>query len=185
MDPSFFQHSTQRIQKAIINIDNCFRSLLLYLLLAHAVPASASKNLEQMSIEELMNIRVVGASKYEQKQQQVAAAISIITRKDIRTYGWRTLNEALASLPGIHATNDYQYDYLGTRGFSQPGDFNSRILITINGNRINDATYDQGPTGRDFPLDIDLIERIEFIPWSGSTTYGLNAMLGIVVISLK
>ncbi|WP_240142458.1 TonB-dependent receptor plug domain-containing protein [Nitrosomonas oligotropha] len=129
-----------------------------------------------------MNISVVGAAKYEQKQQQAAAAVSIITRKDIRTYGWRTLNEALASLPGIHASYDYQYEYLGTRGFGLPGDFNSRVLITINGNRINDATYDQGPTGRDFPLDIDLIERIEFIPGPGSAVYGQNAMLGVVNI---
>lgn len=135
-----------------------------------------------MSLEQLMNINVVGASKYEQKQQQVAAAVSVITRKDIRTYGWRTLNQALASLPGIHPTYDYQYEYLGTRGFGLPGDFNSRILITINGNRINDATYDQGPTGRDFPLDIDLIERIEFIPGPGSAVYGQNAMLGVVNI---
>jgi outer membrane receptor for ferrienterochelin and colicins len=142
----------------------------------------AATNLEQLSLEELMDIRVVGASKYAQKQQQVAAAVSIITRKDIRTYGWRTLNEALASLPGIHPTYDHQYDYLGTRGFALPGDFNTRVLITINGNRINDATYDQGPTGRDFPLDIDLIERIEFIPGPGSAVYGQNAMLGVVNI---
>ncbi|WP_240142459.1 TonB-dependent receptor plug domain-containing protein [Nitrosomonas oligotropha] len=155
----------------------CYTALLLSLLFTQAIPGYAAKDLEQMSIEELMNIRVVGASKYEQKQQQAAAAVSVITRKDIRTYGGRTLNQALASLPGIHTTYDYQYEYLGTRGFSQPGDFNSRVLITINGNRINDATYDQGPTRRDFPLDIDLIERIEFIPWSGSTIYGLNAML--------
>lgn len=102
----------------------------------------AATNLEQLSLEELMDIRVVGASKYAQKQQQVAAAVSIITRKDIRTYGWRTLNEALA-MPGIHPTYDHQYDYLGTRGFALPGDFNTRVLITINGNRINDATYDK------------------------------------------
>ena len=129
-----------------------------------------------------MNINIVGASKYEQKQQQVAAAVSVITRADIRTYGWRTLNQALASLPGIHTTYDYQYEYLGTRGFGLPGDFNSRVLITINGNRINDATYDQGPTGRDFPLDIDLIERIEFFPGPGSAVYGQNAMMGVVNI---
>ncbi len=147
-----------------------------------SLPVFAAADLEQMSLEQLMNISVVGASKYEQKQQQVAAAVSIITRKDIRTYGWRTLNQALASLPGIHPTYDYQYEYLGTRGFGLPGDFNSRILITINGNRINDATYDQGPTGRDFPLDIDLIERIEFIPGPGSAVYGQNAMLGVVNI---
>ena len=147
-----------------------------------SLPVLATTNLEQMSLGELMNINVIGASKYEQKQQQAAAAVSIITRKDIRTYGWRTLNQALASLPGIHPTYDYQYEYLGTRGFGLPGDFNTRVLITINGNRINDATYDQGPTGRDFPLDIDLIERIEFIPGPGSAVYGQNAMLGVVNI---
>lgn len=158
------------------------RYLLLYLVFVPAFPVFASSNLEQMSLEQLMNISVVGAAKYEQKQQQAAAAVSIITRKDIRTYGWRTLNQALASLPGIHPTHDYQYEYLGTRGFGLPGDFNTRVLITINGNRINDATYDQGPTGRDFPLDIDLIERIEFIPGPGSAVYGQNAMLGVVNI---
>ena len=172
----------QRYKQKTPTTMRCYTALLLSLLFTHAIPGYAAKDLEQMSIEELMNIRVVGASKYEQKQQQAAASVSVITRKDIRTYGWRTLNQALASLPGIHTTYDYQYEYLGTRGFSQPGDFNSRVLITINGNRINDATYDQGPTGRDFPLDIDLIERIEFIPWSGSTIYGLNAMLGVVNI---
>ena len=157
-------------------------ALLLGYLFVQIFPVFATTNLEQLSLEQLMNISIVGASKYEQKQQQVAAAVSVITRKDIRTYGWRTLNEALASLPGIHPTYDYQYEYLGTRGFGLPGDFNSRVLITINGNRINDATYDQGPTGRDFPLDIDLIERIEFIPGPGSAVYGQNAMLGVVNI---
>lgn len=146
------------------------------------LPANAGPNLEQMSLEQLMNISITSAAKYEQKQHEVAAAVSVITRKDIRTYGWRTLNEALASLPGIHPTYDYQYEYFGSRGLGLPGDFNSRVLITINGNRINDATYDQGPTGRDFPLDIDLIERIEFIPGPGGAVHGLNAMVGVVNI---
>ena len=145
-------------------------------------PLFASPNLEQMSLEQLMNVSITGASKYEQKQQQVAAAVSVITRKDILTYGWRTLNEILNSLPGVFPTYDYTYNYLGVRGVGILGDFNTRILVTINGNRINDATYDQGPTGRDFPLDVDLIERIEFIPGPGSAVYGQNAMFGVINI---
>ncbi|WP_292919289.1 TonB-dependent receptor [Nitrosomonas sp.] len=171
----------QKSQSLILRFPT--RAGLLSVLLFTQTPlVFATANLEQLSLEQLMNISVVGASKYEQKQQQVAAAVSVITRKDIRTYGWRTLSEALASLPGIHTTYDYQYDYLGTRGLGLPGDFNTRVLITINGNRINDATYDQGPTGRDFPLDIDLIDRIEFIPGPGSAVYGPNAMLGVINI---
>lgn len=161
------------------------RPLSLFLCLISimvVLPVKASTHLEELSLEELMQIRIVGASKYEQPQQEVAAAVSVITRNDIRIYGWRTLGEALASLPGIHTTYDRQYTYLGTRGFGLPGDFNTRVLISINGNRINDATYDQGPIGREFPLDLDLIERIEFIPGPGSAIYGQNAMLGVVNI---
>ncbi|MFO1288817.1 MAG: TonB-dependent receptor, partial [Rubrivivax sp.] len=37
-----------------------------------------------------------------------------------------------------------------------------------------------GPMGRQFPLDMDLIERIEFIPGPGGAVYGQNAMFGVV-----
>ena len=142
----------------------------------------ASKQFEDMSLEQLMNVSITGASKYVQKQSEVAAAVTVITRNDIRAYGWRTLSEILTSLPGVFATYDFSYNYIGVRGFNVLGDFNTRILVSINGNRINDATYDQGPMGRDFPLDVDLIERIEFIPGPGSAVYGQNAMLGVVNI---
>lgn len=145
-------------------------------------PVFASKQFEDMSLEQLMNINITGASKYEQKQSEVAAAVTVITRSDIRAYGWRTLSEILTSLPGVFSTYDNTYNYVGVRGFNILGDFNTRILVSINGNRINDATYDQGPMGRDFPLDVDLIERIEFIPGPGSAVYGQNAMLGVVNI---
>jgi iron complex outermembrane receptor protein len=110
----------------------------------------------------------------------VAAAVSVLTREDIRSFGWRTLDEALATLPGVHITYDRQYKYLGTRGFGLPGDFNTRVLVTINGNRINDSTFDAGQVGRQFPLDLDLVERIEFIPGPGGAVYGQNAMFGVV-----
>ena len=123
---------------------------------------------------------MIGASKYEQKQNEVAAAVSVITRQEIKAFGWRTLDEALTSLPGVHLTYDRQYTYLGTRGFGLPGDYNTRLLITINGNRVNDPAFDAGPGGRQLPLDVDLIERIEFIPGPGGAVYGQNAMLGVV-----
>lgn len=142
----------------------------------------AAKQFEDMSLEQLMDVKITGASKYEQKQSEVAAAVTVITRNDIKAYGWRTLSEILTSLPGVFSSYDHSYNYIGVRGFNILGDFNTRILVSINGNRINDATYDQGPMGRDFPLDVELIERIEFIPGPGSAVYGQNAMLGVVNI---
>lgn len=142
--------------------------------------AAHPDDLTSLSLEQLLDVKVVGAAKYEQRQSEVAAAVSVITRREIRSYGWRTLDEALASLPGVHTTYDRQYIYFGARGFGQPGDFNTRVLVTINGNRFNDPTFDSGPLGRQFPFDMDLIERIEFIPGPGGAVYGQNAMFGVI-----
>ncbi|MDP2196623.1 MAG: TonB-dependent receptor [Rhodocyclaceae bacterium] len=159
----------------------CCRTLLsLALASLLTQPAWAKRDLTELSLEDLLNVTVVGAAKYEQRQEEVAAAASVITRNEIKAFGWRTLDEALATLPGIHVSYDRQYSYIGTRGFGVPGDFNTRILLTINGNRANDVVYDGAASGRDFPLDMDLIERIEYIPGPGGAVYGQNALFGVV-----
>ena len=144
--------------------------------------AAAADELTNLSLEALMAVNVVGASKYEQRQDEVAAAVTVITREDIKAFGWRTLDEALAMLPGTHDTYDRQYHYLGVRGFALPGDYTTRVLVTLNGNRLNDPVYDGAPNGRMLPLDLNLIERIEFIPGPGGAVYGQNAMFGVVNI---
>lgn len=142
--------------------------------------ADAGADLTALSLEQLLETPIVGASKYEQKPADVASAARVISRQDIQTFGWRTLGEALASLPGVYITYDRQYQYVGMRGFGLPGDLTARVLIMVNGNRINDPVYDGAPAGQDFPLDLDLIERIEFIPGPGGAVYGQNAMFGVV-----
>ena len=154
----------------------------LCLALASAFPARAnpSEDLTSLSLEQLLEVTIVGASKYEQRQADVAAAVSVITRQEIRAHGWHTLDEALASLPGVHTSYDRQNVQFGTRGFGLPGDFNTRVLVLVDGNRVNETTYDSGLVGRSFPVDMDLIERIEFIPGPGGAVYGQNAMFGVV-----
>lgn len=156
------------------------RLLLCFALFACLPAVAATPDANDLSLEDLMQVPVIGASKYSQKQSEVAAAVSVVTRDEIKAFGWRTLGDVLASLPGVYTTYDRQYSYLGMRGFGLPGDLNTRTLITINGNRVNDPVFDQGPTGYDLPLDLDLIERIEFIPGPGGAVYGQNAMFGVV-----
>lgn len=151
--------------------------------IAAAAPASAQQmDAAALSLEALLEVTVTGAAKYAQKQSEVAAAASVITRAEIKAFGWRTLDEALSSLPGIHASYDRQYNSIGTRGIGLPGDYMTRVLVAVNGNRINDVLYDAAAFGRDFPVDIDLIERIEFISGPGGAVYGQNAMFGVVNI---
>lgn len=154
--------------------------LCLPLVAAPAIAAAQVVDVTQMSLEQLLDVTIIGASKYEQRQDAVAAAVSVITRDEIKAFGWRTVSEILASLPGIYTTYDRQYTYLGTRGFGLPGDFNTRILLAVNGNRVNEVVYDSASFDRVLPVDIDLIERIEFIPGPGGAVYGQNALFGVV-----
>jgi iron complex outermembrane receptor protein len=81
---------------------------------------------------------------------------------------------------GLNVVYDRSYSYLGVRGFFAPGDYNTRVLLLIDGNRVNDNLYDMAFIGSEAPIDIDLVERIEFIPGQGSPVYGANAFFGVI-----
>ena len=59
--------------------------------LAASLSAHASDDLTALSLEQLMSLTVTGASKYEHKQNAVAAAVSINQRGESSTFRWRTL----------------------------------------------------------------------------------------------
>jgi outer membrane receptor for ferrienterochelin and colicin len=141
------------------------------------------RDLRKMSLEELMDIEVqtvVSASRYRQKVSEAPASVTIITTRDIQKYGYRTLADILKSVRGFYITYDRNYQYLGVRGFGRPGDYNTRILLLVDGHRLNDAIYDAAAIGTDFILDVDLIERVEVTRGPGSSLYGSNAFFAVV-----
>lgn len=139
-------------------------------------------NLTDLSLEALMEIevpRVFGASKIEQKSTEAPASVTIITADEIKRYGHRTLADVLQSVPGFHVSNDRNYAFLGARGVSL-GDFNSRLLLLVDGHRLNNNLTDGAFIDTAFILDVDLIERVEIIRGPGSVLYGDNAFFGVI-----
>ncbi|BAN34938.1 hypothetical protein SCD_n01102 [Sulfuricella denitrificans skB26] len=165
-----------------------FFQLTLALLLAGIFGSPGlgkAQDLTALSIEQLMNLEVYTASKFLQKTSEAPATVSIISADDIKRYGYRTLTDALKSLRGVYIAYDRNYSYIGTRGFGRPGDYNTRVLLLVDGYRLNDNIYDQAPIGTDFPLDMAMIERIEFVPGPGSAIYGANAFFGVINVITK
>jgi iron complex outermembrane receptor protein len=107
--------------------------------------------------------------------------VSIVTADDIKKFGYRTLADILRSIRGLYVANDRNYEYLGVRGFLRPGDYNSRVLVLINGHRLNDNIYDSVYFGQDI-IDVNTIDRVEFIRGPSSSIYGSSAFLGVVNI---
>jgi iron complex outermembrane receptor protein len=143
------------------------------------------EDLTNLSIEQLLNVEVISASRLGQKISQSPSSVSVLTAGDIRTFGWRTLSEALNAMRGLYTSNDRNYSYLGVRGFLHPNDYNSRVLFMIDGQRMNENIYDGGYMAQEFMLDMALVERIEFIPGSGSSIYGANAFSGLINVVTK
>jgi iron complex outermembrane receptor protein len=161
-------------------------ALMLLLIIMLSIPTPAIAMDEQGSldaIKQLMNTEVTtvtGASKYQQELTDAPASVSIVTSDDIRKGGYRTLAEVLNSVRGFYITYNRAYSFVGLRGFSPLGDYGTRLLVLVDGHRLNDAVFEQAPVGSDFPVDVDLIDRVEVIRGPGSSLYGTNAFLGVI-----
>lgn len=114
------------------------------------------------------------------------ASVQVITADDIRDYGYRTLGEALASVPGFYGFTDRNYNFLWTRGFGRPGDYNSRILLLLDGHRLNDNIYGQIFPDRGLIVDLRSVERIEVVSGPGSALHGDNAFFAVInIVTLR
>lgn len=141
-----------------------------------------------LSLEELLGIEVesvFGASKTLQKITEAPAAVTVVTADDITRFGWRTMADVMRNVRGFYATSDRNYGYLGARGFQPPGDYNARILVTIDGLRANDDIYDGALFDDNFQVDLDLVERVEVIRGPSSSLYGSNAFLAVINVVTK
>lgn len=139
-------------------------------------------DLTALSLEELMAIDMVSTPQFAGQIANLPASVSILTASDFRAYGWRTLADALRSLRGFNVTYDRSYSYVGVRGMSPPGDYKPRLNIMIDGIDATENIYDSVLIGGEFPLDIDLIERIEVVRGPSASVVGGDAMGGVINI---
>jgi iron complex outermembrane receptor protein len=154
-----------------------------------AATTADAHDLTTLSLDELMrmNVDVVSsASKFTQEVTNAPASITIVTGDEIRRLGERTLKDILEGVRGFYTLDDRNYSYVGVRGFARPGDYNTRVLLLVNGHRTNDPIYDQARIGNELLVDVDAIERVEVIRGPGSSLYGTEAFFAVVnVITRK
>ena len=122
---------------------------------------------------------VFGASKFEQKATEAPSSVTVITSDEIKRYGYRTLADILQSVQGFYVSYDRNYSFLGSRGVNL-SDSNNRILLLVNGHRLNNNLSDSAAIGTDFILDVDLIDHVEIIRGPSAVLYGNNAFFGVI-----
>ena len=108
---------------------------------------------------------------------------SVITAKQIKQMGLRTLSDILKIVPGF----DVQMDRNGEFEFFARGveDFDSqKVKVLIDGHSVNDPGSG-GASWNFHDLVVENIKRVEIIRGPGSALYGQNAFLAIVNVVTK
>jgi len=160
---------------------------------AQAAEPATSPELE-LGLEELLRqelrtvpraVEVSTASRFAQSAEQAPAVTHVLTDVDIRNLGLRSFTDILRSLPGLYITSNGNFNYVGARGLGRPGDFNARLLLLVDGTRVNENITDAALIGPEFLVDMALIDRVEFTPGPGSALYGNNAFFGVINVQTK
>jgi iron complex outermembrane receptor protein len=159
-------------------------ALALALAAGAPVPAAAQE-LTDLPLESLLETEVVSAARFARQVTDAASAVSVLTAEDIRIFGLRTLGEVLDQMRGLHVSHSLDYVFLGARGIGGPQSLAGRVLLLVDGIPAVDNLYDQLYLGHDGPIDVALIDRIEYAPGSGSAMYGNNAFLGVINVITK
>ncbi len=137
-----------------------------------------------MSLYELMNVKVTTAGRLSQNISDAPAAMSVVTAEDIRQSGATSLGEALEMVVGVHLgkTSSVFQAAGGIRGFHKlPA---NKIVFLIDGTPWAFDVYDVPPMNQ-IPIALEEVERIEIMRGPGSSLYGANAMFGVINVITK
>ena len=147
------------------------------------------QDLFDLSLEELMNIEIVSASKKSESSFKSPLASTVLTKDEIMASGATTIEEALRLVPGLLVREETNGNFdVHIRGNDNlpPGNFtfyseNSMSLVMIDGrpvyNYINGGTFWES-----LPISLVDVERIEVVRGPSTALYGPNAVTGAINI---
>ena len=140
-----------------------------------------NKELISFSLAELAQLVICTAGKKSEKINTIPASVELITKADIASYGYTSLEEIIANITGYYTIDDLSYTLSlpGVRGvLSQNG---TGVIILINGvNQLRKGL--ESYSLRESNVPVESIDRIEIIKGPMSVMYGTGAFFGVINI---
>jgi outer membrane cobalamin receptor len=119
----------------------------------------------------------VTATRVEIPQDQVPAAITVITGEEIRMQHPQDLAQVLKGIVGLQVINWGPLGAMSTINIR--GSTSGQVLVLLDGQRLNSAQSGEFNLAN-LPIAIGEIDRIEIIRGPASALYGQGAMAGVV-----
>ncbi len=158
----------------------CRLALALALALAPAAQAADIDTLMGLSIEELSSLEVSILAKRPERIMDSAAAVYVLTGDDIRRSGYTSIAEVLRLVPGMDVARVDTAEWaVSARGFGSR--FANKLLVLVDGRSVYSALF-SGTFWESIDTLLEDVERIEVIRGPGASTWGSNAVNGVVNI---
>jgi len=125
---------------------------------------------------EQLNEIVLSASKGEETRSRIAEQIVVASREEIKKLAPQTTADLLANLPGIKV----QKTQFGGGSPVLRGMEANRVLLVVDGVRMNNAIYRAGHLQNSITISPNIIDRVEVIFGPSSVIYGSDALGGVI-----
>lgn len=164
------------------------KSVVIILVSIFSITEVLSQNVSDstilnLTLEQLMKVKVISASRTEQEITETSANVSVITADDIELSGATNITDLLRNIPGLDVMSGWASGIdVGGRGLNVLE--NSKTLVLINGQRVNND-YSGSVRWLEIPIFLNNIERIEVITSPLSALYGANSFSALINIITK
>lgn len=163
-------------------------ALFVLVILALSITKDSYAQNKEAELEEIFAIFseeeiVVSALKRPRAVSKSPAIMSVVTAKQIRQMGARTISDVLEMVPGFDVTmNKNGIRQIGARGILEAG--SPKVKLLIDGHSVNEPATG-GATWVFDSLVVENAKRIEIIRGPGSALYGQNAFLAVINVITK
>ncbi len=131
--------------------------------------------------EKNLDEAVVYSNKFVEKKKNLAQKIDIISAKSIARFNGQNTGDLLINTGNVFVQKSQQGGSSPViRGFEA-----SRVLLVVDGIRMNNAVYRAGHLQNAITVDQNMLERVEVIYGPASTMYGSDGLGGVLHFRTK
>lgn len=150
----------------------CFGAWFGLAFLAHAQTDTTAKNLDEV---------IIYSGKFAERKKNVAQKVEVITARQIAQLNPQNTGDLLINTGNVFVQKSQQGGSSPViRGFEA-----SRVLLVVDGIRLNNAIYRAGHLQNLITVDPNSLERVEVMYGPASTLYGSDALGGVVLLRTK